>query len=185
MGMTYNEFWLEDSSLVKDYRKAFKIRMDLEQDKQNQFAWLQGMYIYEALCDVTPVMHAFAKRGARPMPYPQKPYDLHPQEETKRKETPKESQENQIKRNVAMMQSLAAAFNKNFQKREEEKKRREQGSDKKQSKEEQPDKKQTVRKKAEQPAEKQTSRKKTEQPAKVQAERSKAEQTIDPLQGGE
>ena len=116
--------------------------MDMEQEMQNQFAWLQGMYIYEALCDVSPVLHAFAKRGARPMPYAEKPYDLHPRQDSPKAEAPKEAQENQIKRNVAMMQSLAAVFNKGFQRREEEKKRKEQQNAKAQIPEESQDEKQ-------------------------------------------
>ena len=32
--------------------------------------------IYEALCDVSPVLNAFAKKGAKPHPFPEKPYSL-------------------------------------------------------------------------------------------------------------
>ena len=41
---------------------------------------MQGMYIYEALCDVSPVLHAFAKAGTKPRPYPEKPYSITKQE---------------------------------------------------------------------------------------------------------
>jgi hypothetical protein len=34
------------------------------------------MYIYEALCDVAPVLHAFAKRGTKPAPYSDHPYSI-------------------------------------------------------------------------------------------------------------
>ncbi len=119
--MPYDQFWDGHSWLVKDYRKAFTIKQELEQEKLNQFAWLQGMYIYEALCDVSPVMHAFAKSGTRPMPFSEKPYELKPRQEETKKEPAKPEQESQIMRNVAMMQMLASKFNKNFQKRQEEK----------------------------------------------------------------
>ena len=72
--MTYEQFWEQDSSLVKDYRKAYEIR----QEMQNQAAWLQGMYVYEAICDASPILHDFAKRGTKPIPYSAKPYELNP-----------------------------------------------------------------------------------------------------------
>ena len=70
IGMTYEEYWEGDSALPIFYRKAQKLRNDME----NQKAWLQGMYFYEAICNVSPVLHAFAKKGAKPLPYPSKPY---------------------------------------------------------------------------------------------------------------
>jgi len=72
IGMTYDQYWNDDCQLVKFYRKAHK----LKNEQKNQELWLQGMYIYEALCNVSPVLHAFAKRGTRPFPYPEKPYSL-------------------------------------------------------------------------------------------------------------
>lgn len=70
IGMTCEEYWEGDSALPIFYRKAQKLRDDVE----NQKAWLQGMYFYEALCDVSPILHAFAKKGVNPYPYPGKPY---------------------------------------------------------------------------------------------------------------
>ena len=34
------------------------------------------MYIYEAICDASPILHAFAKKGTKPHPYADKPYAL-------------------------------------------------------------------------------------------------------------
>lgn len=39
-------------------------------------AWLQGMYVYDALLRASPLLHAFAKKGTKPKPYPTKPYDF-------------------------------------------------------------------------------------------------------------
>ena len=44
------------------------------------------MYIYEALCDVSPVLHAFAKSGTKPNPYPDRPYAITTQEIKDKKE---------------------------------------------------------------------------------------------------
>lgn len=38
--------------------------------------WLQGMYIYDAICDASPILRPFAKKGTRAVPYPSEPYDL-------------------------------------------------------------------------------------------------------------
>lgn len=72
MGMTYEQFWYKDCKLVEYYRKADEIRAE----RKNQELWLQGMYIYDALCRVSPILHAFAKNGTRPEDYPDKPYPI-------------------------------------------------------------------------------------------------------------
>lgn len=85
IGMTYDQFWNDDPFMVKYYRKAEEIR----NEKRNQELWLQGMYIYEALCDVSPIFHAFAKKGTTPMPYTEQPYPLN-NKQVKRVEEDKE-----------------------------------------------------------------------------------------------
>lgn len=72
IGMSYDEFWNQDVALVGVYRKADELR----QRRQNQAAWLQGMYIYNALCNVSPIFHAFAKKGTKPQPYVEEPYPI-------------------------------------------------------------------------------------------------------------
>ena len=72
MGMTYEQFWEQDSDIVKYYRKAQEIR----REEQNRQAWLQGMYVYEAIADIAPILHAFAKRGTKARPYSTKPYEF-------------------------------------------------------------------------------------------------------------
>lgn len=87
MGMTYEQFWDGDSVLAAEYRKAEEIR----NEKLNQQLWLQGMYIYEALCDVAPILRAFTKKGTRPHKYPTEPYPIS-QRERKQKAEQKEKQ---------------------------------------------------------------------------------------------
>jgi hypothetical protein len=72
IGMTYDQYWNDDCALTKYYRKADEIK----RSQKNQELWLQGMYIYEALCDVSPILHAFAKSGTKPRPYPERPYAI-------------------------------------------------------------------------------------------------------------
>jgi hypothetical protein len=94
--MTYDQYWNDDCLLVKSYREAFDIR----QKRENQKLWLQGAYIYDALCAVSPVLHAFAKTGTKPQPYLDKPYPL----------TEKESEDIEAAKRKADRQRARAMF---------------------------------------------------------------------------
>lgn len=69
MGMTYEQFWNGDNEIAKMYRKAYQTKQEIA----NRDMWLQGMYFYEALCDVAPILRAFSK-ARRPSPYAKEPY---------------------------------------------------------------------------------------------------------------
>ena len=69
-GMSFDEFWYDTPYKAKFYREAYRIQM---KRKDEEF-WMQGMYIYEALCDVSPILHAFSKSGTKPLPYRDKPF---------------------------------------------------------------------------------------------------------------
>lgn len=68
-GMSFDEYWYGDAYLVKFYRDAYKLKIRYD----DVFMWKQGMYIYEALCDVSPILHAFYKKGTKPLQYRSKP----------------------------------------------------------------------------------------------------------------
>lgn len=106
MGMTYEQFWEQDCRLVVPYRRAWEIR----QEEKNRFAWLQGMYIYEALCDVSPVLHAFAKSGTRVRPYAEKPYEF----KQARKKTKAQRNEEKKQAGISFMERMTARFNQSF-----------------------------------------------------------------------
>ena len=107
IGMTYEQYWEQDCELVKYYRKAALIKRDLK----NQDAWLQGAYFYEALIDAAPVLHAFAKKGTKPTPYREAPYDLFNRQTKDRKRKMQESQDEKAK---AFMEAFAIATNQKF-----------------------------------------------------------------------
>lgn len=71
-GMTPRQYWDDDCTLTKAYRQAEKIRWE----RKNTELWIQGAYIYEALCDVSPVLRAFAKNGTKPQKYRSEPIEL-------------------------------------------------------------------------------------------------------------
>ena len=69
-GMTYDEFWYGSPYRAKFYREAKKLSIK----QKDEELWMQGVYIYDALCRVSPILHAFSKSGTKPLPYPNKPY---------------------------------------------------------------------------------------------------------------
>ena len=75
MGMSYDEFWNYDPSLVKAYRKAWEMKVS----QRNWEMWMQGGYIYDALLKVAPVMASGGMGGkgkVEPGKYPDRPYPL-------------------------------------------------------------------------------------------------------------
>lgn len=109
MGMSYREFWELDSSLVKDYRRANKIK----QDQVNYQSWLTGLYVLNALNSGVPVsVIGFAKHNVDLPHFPETPIDFEAQT---REERAKKEREKQI----AKMKEIAEQFNKTFRKRHE------------------------------------------------------------------
>ena len=45
LGMTYEQYWRSDPYLTVYYQKAKKMKFDYD----NQMAWINGMYIYDAV----------------------------------------------------------------------------------------------------------------------------------------
>lgn len=107
MGMTPEEYWNGDPALLKAYRKADEIR----RERDNEMLWLQGMYIYEAIGDLAPVLHAFAKKGAEAKPYSDRPYPI-----TKRLRAEAEEIEKkrEYERQKAQFTQLMASVNMRF-----------------------------------------------------------------------
>ena len=57
----------------------------MRQEQHNQMMWLQGMYVYEAIGDMAPILQAFAKKGTKPTPYPTEPYPLNAERKAQQK----------------------------------------------------------------------------------------------------
>lgn len=95
--MTYEDYWYGDVNMVRAFRQAQKIK----DKRRNQELWLQGMYIYEALCDVSPILHAFAKKGTKPQTYSTEPYAITSEEVKEREEREARLKEERIKAQFA------------------------------------------------------------------------------------
>ena len=76
IGMSWQDYWYGDPLMARDYYEAERIRQKRQIEQINSSAHLMGLYIYEALCDVSPVLHAFAKKGTKPTAYRTEPYPL-------------------------------------------------------------------------------------------------------------
>ena len=112
IGMTPEQYWDGDSLLAKYYRKAEELR----RKRRNEELWLQGMYIYEALCDVSPVMNAFAKKGTKPRPYADHPYAITRGEMADEKAMKEKRERDKARR---YMEAKMAAINKRFNSKQE------------------------------------------------------------------
>ena len=108
IGMTSDQYWDGDPSLTKYYRQAD----ELKRQRRNQELWLQGMYIYEALCDVAPIFHAFAKRGTKPTPYTDRPYSITTKEREDEKQVKEKRERDKARR---YMEAQMAKLNKRFE----------------------------------------------------------------------
>ena len=95
IGMAYEQYWDGDVCAHKAFREAQKIRLS----EANQLAWLQGVYVYEALLDITPYLKAFSK--GKPKPYSKEPYDLFKEQREAREEREAKKRYERIKAGVA------------------------------------------------------------------------------------
>lgn len=107
IGMSAEQYWDGDCWLTKSYRDAHEQMLE----RQSMLAWLQGRYFYEALCDVSPLLHAFSKKGAKPAEYCERPYPITPRG-VKQKE--KEAEKATYEQGKAKMQAFAEKINKKF-----------------------------------------------------------------------
>lgn len=101
IGMSYAEYWEGDSSLPRYYRKAYQIK----QEEINNNAWLQGLYVYDA---VSTALHN-ALRGMAKSPPPAQKYAKEPY-----KFNNKEKTEAEKAKEVEIEQQKAAAWMENF-----------------------------------------------------------------------
>lgn len=102
-GMTYHQYWNGDVYAHKHYRKAYRLKAT----EANTNAWIQGRYVYDALCAVSPILRAFSK-AKKPADYPDEPYDLFADQRAKREENEAREKYERIKEKVS---AFAQAFN--------------------------------------------------------------------------
>ena len=77
LGMTYDEFYRQDHTLVIAYRKAH----ELKRKEENENFWLMGAYVYQAISRVAPLLIPFNK-NPKPEAYLDKPFPIFGDTET-------------------------------------------------------------------------------------------------------
>lgn len=115
--MTYDQFWRDDPTITKYYYKAYIMKEKNKAEINEWRMWKQGVYVYEALCDVSPVLHAFSKKGTKPLPYPEKPYGMEKEKEKEKTKEEKEREaENERLKATIFFNNWARATQKRFNK---------------------------------------------------------------------
>ena len=101
IGMSYAEYWEGDSKLAQYYRKAYRIK----QDEFNNNAWLQGMYIYDAVSTALHnALRGFGKQKSPAKDYAKQPYEFNNKVKTEAEKA----------KEVEIEQEKAAAWMENF-----------------------------------------------------------------------
>lgn len=101
IGMSYAEYWEGDATLARYYRKAYQIK----QDEINNNAWLQGMYIYDAVSTALHnALRGFGKNKSPVQHYAKQPYEFKDKVKTEAEKA----------KEVEMEQEKAAAWMENF-----------------------------------------------------------------------
>lgn len=108
IGMTADQYWNGDCTWTKYFREAYEMQMEHE----NQHAWLQGMYIYDALGRLAPILRAMGKKGAKAEPYVSEPFPLTKQEVEDAKE---KKERERFERSKRYMEAFAAKNNKYYE----------------------------------------------------------------------
>lgn len=112
IGMTYEQYWYDDPLMVRAFYKANKIR----QAMMDEEAWLNGMYVLNALN--ASVGNMFRKTGQTPIEYPKEPISMTREREKRAKKAEEEDREATWA--LAWMTSFVRAgkrFDKNKQQR--------------------------------------------------------------------
>lgn len=98
IGMSYDEFWNGDVERVIAYRTAGELR----DKRRNQELWLQGLYVYEALCSASALFRFTMKKTIKPEPYMKEPLPITAAEAREREE--KERREREVRLKAAFAQ---------------------------------------------------------------------------------
>ena len=102
IGMSHAEYWDGDPSLPRYYRKAYLMK----QEQDNQKAWLQGLYFYNALGAT--MSQCFPEKGKEGTPYLSKPIDFSNKE--KPKEAPRMDEDAEAKLAEVWMNRMCRAY---------------------------------------------------------------------------
>ena len=99
MGMSFEQYWEQSPYLVIAYRKAYRLKRATD----NEQAWLQGLYVFDAFAVC--LANVFAKRGSKKQTYLEKPIDILPLTDREKKRREAEEKAKMQSAMEAMMRS--------------------------------------------------------------------------------
>lgn len=105
--MSEEQYWDKDPMLAKYFREADELR----KERKNEELWLQGMYIYDAISRLSPILRPFAKKGTKAQPYPNEPYPI---DEKTQEVAAKKQEEEQKQKAKRYMEAYMVKTNKYF-----------------------------------------------------------------------
>ncbi|MGM9682055.1 MAG: hypothetical protein ACI3XQ_00500 [Eubacteriales bacterium] len=70
IGVSCSDYWFGDYTFLPFYEQAY----ESEIEETEYRAWLFGRYVYEAVGCLSPILHAFARKGTKPIDYPGEPH---------------------------------------------------------------------------------------------------------------
>lgn len=107
-GLSYDDFWHGDPFKAKYQLQKYR----LELKHKDELMWEQGMYIYEAILQCSPILHPFSK-AKNPLPYTEQPHlaqlDALKDEEEKQREIENERLKAQL-----WVENMAKIFQEKF-----------------------------------------------------------------------
>ena len=117
MGMTPEQYWDGESSLKKAFRKAYMLRMEIEQKNADRNNWYMGQYLIAVLQSVPLLVGGLnVKRTTKLPEYPREPF-LMAAEAAQKKEARRKREEDQTMLAMAMFQANIEKMNQNILKR--------------------------------------------------------------------
>lgn len=111
LGMSYDEYWYGDPSLVRAYRKAEDIRTH----RRNWEMWMNGRYTYDAIMRLIPSLNMWKPK--EPIEYMKEPYPLTKKEYEDMMKKEEKKQQDEIK---AKLKAFAVAQNARRKETEEQ-----------------------------------------------------------------
>ena len=105
-GMSYDEFWYDDLFKARFYLLAHKQKL---KEKDEEFYEL-GMYIYELLLRVAPILRPFSK--AEPLPYMEEPYYMRQEKEVEKELTEEQKDVEKLKAQIWLKNLVRMMKNK-------------------------------------------------------------------------
>ncbi len=109
-GLSYDDFWHSDPFKAKYQLQKFR----LELKHKDELMWEQGMYIYEAILQCSPILHPFSK-ATNPLPYTEQPHLVKLEQDEKDRQ--QEIENERLKAQI-WVQNMARIFQEKFKDKE-------------------------------------------------------------------